>query len=302
MRDRVLQACLLLLLFATFTACASPANPIRDTGPRLVQEVTLPPPTASWQTNTTVVPPTAAPLASISQPTETRTPVRIVTIDSGFVLVTPTLPPSKTPTSTPTQSRTPTSTPDFYPLLIPTVSLLVPTNVIASPAPAVVFPPANQLSNLSLPALTCPTNWFFSNTLVQTCPLNPPLISAAAALSFERGYMVWVQEQSAIYVMYNDAALPAWEVFPDRFEEGMPERDNAIQAPPPLWQPKRGFGLVWRTYEHVRRRLGWALRDDEEGFTTQVQIGADGTVYVADPQRGVFALTPAGTDWQRLRG
>ncbi len=303
MWSRWFPAYVIALAAVAASACTSAASPMRDTGPRLVQDVTLPPPTTPWQISTPVVPATATPLIAISQPTEASTPIQVVTIDSGFVLVTPTPPPSKTPTSTPTHSRTPTSTPAFYPLLIPTVSLLVPTSVIATnPAPFVVFPPVNQPSSFSLPALTCPTNWFFSSPRPQTCPLNPALFSAAAALRFERGYMIWVQEQNAVYVMYDDTALPAWEVFPDRFEDGMPERDDSIESPPMLWQPKRGFGLVWRTYDHVRRRLGWALAGDEEGFSTQVQVGADGTVYVADSHGGVFALVPAGADWQRFRG
>lgn len=303
MSARLLQICIAAALIAVSAGCAGSSSSVRDTGPRLVQNVTLPPPTTPWQTAPPVSFVTLTPAVLPVQPVEASTPIQVVTIDSGFLFITPTLPPSKTPTITPTHSRTPTSTPVSAPVLIPTVSLLLPTSVVATdPPPFISLPPVNQPFVTIQPVPMCTTNWFFFSPRPLTCPLNPPLISAAAALRFELGYMIWVQEQNAVYVLYDDTALPAWEVFPDRFEEGMPERDDTIVAPETLWQPKRGFGLVWRTYDSVRRRLGWALRADEEGFTTQVQVGEDGTVYVADPQGGVFALIPAGTDWRRYRG
>lgn len=287
-------------MFAVLGAgCAGPGGGgIRDAGPRLVQDVTLPPPTTPWQTNAPAVVNTPTP---VMPPTEALTPIQIVTIDSGFVFVTPTLPPSKTPTVTPTHSRTPTPTAAFSAVLAPTVSLLLPNSVIATAvSPSVNMPSANQPVTAALPAPTCPVSWFFLSPLPPTtCPLNAPLGSTAAALRLQFGYMIWVQEQAAIYVLYDDLGLPAWEVFPDRFADGMPERDDTIAVPDQLWQPKRGFGLVWRSYEQVRRRLGWALHPDEEGFATQVQVGSDGTVYVEDPQGGVFVLVPAGAGWQR---
>lgn len=280
-------------------SCAGPGSAVRDSGPRLVQDVTLPPPTTPWQTSAPVAVSTATPAA---RPTEALTPIQIVTIDSGFVFVTPTLPPSKTPTVTPTQSRTPTATPAFPTALAPTVSLLLPDSVFATSAPPLIsVPPVNQPFTAVPPASACSVSWFFASPLPPACPLNAPLSSAAAALRLQFGYMVWVQEQSAVYVLYDDLVQPAWEVFPDRFADGMPERDDALTAPDNLWQPKRGFGLVWRTYAQTQRRLGWALHPDEEGFTTQVQIGSDGTVYVKDPQGGVFALAPAGANWQRYQ-
>jgi hypothetical protein len=273
---------------------------VRDPGPRLVQEVTLPPPTAPWQTSAPAAPRTPVPPLPPTQPTEASTPIQVVTIDSGFVFVTPTLPPSKTPTITPTHSRTPTSTPAFVAPLVPTISLLLPNSVIATPQPPFIsVPPVNQPYTALPSTIICPANWFFTNPVLPTCPLNVPLVSAAAAVRLQAGYMMWIREQNAIYVLYDDLALPAWEVFPDRFADGMPERDDTIVAPDGVWQPKRGFGLVWRSYEQVQRRLGWALQADEQGFTTQVQLGEGGTIYIEDAQGGVFVLAPGGTDWQR---
>lgn len=288
----------MIVLAGLLASCAEVSSAVRDSGPRLVQDVTLPPVATVWISAGPPAASTTTPIVLPVLPAEQSTPLQVVTIQSDFVLVTPTLPPSKTPTPTPTQTRTPTptSTPMALPV-VPQVSLLVPTSVLATvTSPFTILPTAPSLDIVI--SVFCTTGWFFVDPQPTSCPLNPPLVSAAAFLRFERGYMLWIGEQDAVYVLYDDPGMPNWEVFPDRFEDGMPERDESLIPPADLWQPKRGFGLVWRTYNQVRNRLGWAVRDAEEGYTAQVQIGGDGTVYVEDQRRGVFALMPSGGDWQ----
>ncbi len=105
-----------------------------------------------------------------------------------------------------------------------------------------------------------------------------------------------MRSNSTIYVFYNQPAPgrsdPAYHVYNDEFSEGDPESDPAIVPPTGLYQPIRGFGLVWRTYPEVRDGLGWATAP-EAGFETWKQEyslsgmhssftvlqGIDGTMY-----------------------
>jgi hypothetical protein len=113
--------------------------------------------------------------------------------------------------------------------------------------------------------------------------------------------MIWVQQQDAIYVLYDSANFPRWEVYRDVFEEGMPESDPSLDSLAPVytWQPRRGFGMIWRDNPQVRHRLGWSVRDGEEPFNTQVQIGLDGTIYIQESRGGVISMMPSGADWER---
>jgi hypothetical protein len=112
--------------------------------------------------------------------------------------------------------------------------------------------------------------------------------------------MFWVQQQDAIYVLYDSANLPRWQVFNDTFQDGMPDTDPAYEpAPPYTWQPKRGFGLLWRSQPTLRDRLGWSVIEWETPYNMLVQIGSDGTIYLNDPRSGFFALAPDGSDWKR---
>jgi hypothetical protein len=112
--------------------------------------------------------------------------------------------------------------------------------------------------------------------------------------------MVWVQQQDAIYVLYDSANLPRWQVYNDAFVEGMPDTDSAYDNPPAYtWQPKRGFGLLWRSQFIIRERLGWAVIEWETPYDAQVQISSNGTIYVNEPRGGVFSLTSGGSEWKR---
>ena len=135
---------------------------------------------------------------------------------------------------------------------------------------------------------------------------NPPsgrcpggsAVGSAAQQSFENGFMIWLEPGRTIYVFYNfgrAGSPPVYEVYPDDFHEGDPESDPAIVPPSGLYQPIRGFGLVWRTNQGVRDGLGWATAP-EAGFQTWRQgytgsgmhasftllEGIDGTIYLLE--------------------
>jgi len=126
--------------------------------------------------------------------------------------------------------------------------------------------------------------------------------SPAAQQNFERGTLIWVGIESRIYILYNDGKTPAWNSYPDEFRDGLPDSDPALVPPSGLFQPVRGFGLVWRTNQTVRDRLGWAV-SSELGFTAQVQGDATaqgGTAYITTPDNDVIKLENLGARWTRF--
>jgi hypothetical protein len=103
--------------------------------------------------------------------------------------------------------------------------------------------------------------------------------------SFQGGYMFWRQDTLTVYVLYNNGT---WQSFPDTWTSAEPEWDPSIVAPPGYYQPKRGFGKVWRNNAGVRNALGWGL-NEERGFTASVQQFGGGMMYWSNT-RGIYAL------------
>lgn len=268
-------------LLGVLVACGQ-AQDVRN--PRLVREVTLPPPTDPLPTRE--LSPTPVPRTP-----EIPSPLQVVTVDAAFVLVTPTLPPSKTPTQTPTFTQTPTMTvtPTVTATATMTAFILPTSNII--PFTGVVVESVNRI---------CDSNWFFLQPRPASCPLSLPNATNGVYQTFQNGYMIWAASQNAIYVFYNDANIPRWQVFRDFFQEGMvetaPEYDNAPQAQ--LWQPRRGFGLLWRNDVLVRNRIGWATIPDEIPYSVQVQTASDGTIFISAPNQTLFGLLPNNVSWQ----
>jgi hypothetical protein len=153
--------------------------------------------------------------------------------------------------------------------------------------------------------LRCRYTWAFQPAPEELCPTER-LVSAAAEQAFERGTMLWVEAEDAIYVLYaGQEASPKWERFTDEWDPGEPEQDPALEPPPGRQQPQRGFGLVWREQPGVRLRLGWAI-EQEQGFTTTMQrttrykynawylLARDGCVWYLGPERSSWRkIAPA---------
>lgn len=109
----------------------------------------------------------------------------------------------------------------------------------------------------------CPDSWFFSGPSHQNlCPSTSAMVTAAAAQRFERGMMIWLEKSKKIYVLYsNSASSNSYMAFQDPWQEGMQESDPTIIPPAGLYQPVRGFGMIWRNetpYSSLRDTLGWA--------------------------------------------
>ena len=281
----------LVITLLALVACSANPAPNEGGGPRLVGESALQP---TEPLATRIISPT--PERTATQPTlEIVSPLEQVTVEADFVLVTPTLPPSKTPTSTPTISATPTESPT------PTVTVTATATSQAFPTSIIIPVTAPVVEPI---AVVCDSQWFFIEPRPASCPLAPPSVSQGVYQTFENGHMVWVSAQDAIYVMYDDAALPRWEVWRDEFDEGEPEWDPNWSPGPPneMWQPRRGFGDLWRREQAVRDRIGWATLEWEEPYSTRVQIDEVGTVFVDDPSGRVFSLLPGGEFWQIYSG
>ena len=307
---------LFVLVWLALAACTTSEGVIEN-GPRLISEVTLPPVTTA-PTRASTPSPAPSLTANPTEPTDLPPPEVTPTADAP-VVISPTNPPSKTPTITPsvtvTQPETatpaPTATIDPRPTAIPTLPVLVPTMVYMPPptiqvvaqAPAPTLnSPVGELS-LPLPGLpdvpaaACSIPWFFTNPRLPECPPNAAVETQAAAQFFQYGKMFWVGQQDAIYVLYENADMPRWQVFQDTFEDGMPESDPGLdaQAPPYAdWQPRRGFGLIWRNQPNVLSRIGWAESAYEQSYSARIQTRNDGTIFLSDLNGRVYALLPNG--------
>ncbi len=265
-------------------ACTSDPN-VTAGRPRLVQAVTLPPTDVVSRTIATPTP-IVIPLATAAD-LATLEVITVAPDDPNFVLVTATLPPSRTPTLTPTITPTVTRTP----LPSPTLAIRYVQQTVAP-----------GIGNTGPQA--CPLPWFFGLVLPTHCPLGPALTSPAAYQSFQQGFMIWVGQQDAIYAIYQSPGPMRWEVFRDDYVEGLTvDFDPALDASAPdsTWQPRRGFGLIWRNNPLLQSRLGWATVEREEPYTIQVQIATDGSIFFVEPRGGIIGLQPGGREWIRYR-
>jgi len=154
---------------------------------------------------------------------------------------------------------------------------------------------------LNIPA-DCPFLWFFTPP-PEGCPTGPAQASFQVEQRFEQGSMIWLESTDSIYVLYGDDQNPAWEVYVDNFEAGIPERDETLSPPAGRFQPIRGFGLVWRETPTVQDRLGWAV-ETEVGYDGLTQGDAANTdeqiLYLRTRDGNIVSLEPDGVAWTPL--
>lgn len=150
--------------------------------------------------------------------------------------------------------------------------------------------------------LRCTGDWYIPAP-PDICPYDPPLVSAAAEQHFERGIMIWVESDDRVVVLFDDGALPRYDVFQDEWDPGEPESDPSLSPPPGQYQPVRGFGLVWReAYGDIRGRLGWAV-DAETTYETIVQrtsYSKYNSTYVRALDGDIWWLKPERSAWEKL--
>lgn len=285
----------LIVLFAVLTACSPRPVPGAGTGVRLLADETLAPTTPPPTVTSSHTPPpdaTAAPTETPTQNVERVSPLQIVTQPAEAVLVTPTLPPSKTPSQTPTSTTTPTVSPTPTVTVTATATTFLFPTTVFTPVPAVVIQPVDEL---------CLNQWAFIQPPPPGCPLAPATVGQGVYQTFERGHMIWVGQQDAIYVMFSDGQPPYWRRYVDTFDENIhpwddPARNSDPARPPNTWQPWRGFGKLWREAppEEILNRIGWATMEWEEPYSVKIVTRSDGTIFVNDSLGRVFMLTPGG--------
>jgi hypothetical protein len=312
----------MMVLF--LSACASDA-PTVPVGPVLLEQHTLEP---------TLSVPTRIASGDLPDDLNNTRDESLQTEPSSqveFIFTTPTIPPTKTPTPIPSPIPTETALPIVIPTEIPRPTVaLFPTSVIIPVAPPTIAPivvaPINPnpplygnqpsygipvdpsgiqqpivIQPTSAVAPICNTRWFFIEPRPLSCPVAMPIVGQGVYQPFENGQMIWVSALGAIYVIYNDMHVPRWQVFRDDFQEGItPEQDPQFVPPSPnRWQPRRGFGLVWRNNETVRARLGWAIQDSETSYEMRIQQSDDNTLFMTDPTNYLYGLFYGGIGWQR---
>ena len=164
---------------------------------------------------------------------------------------------------------------------------------------------AGNHTNVTLAVtLRCTGEWFIANP-PDICPYNPPLASQAAEQPFENGFMIWIAELDQIVVLFADGLSPHYAIFTDEWNEGDPEIDPTLEPPPGLYQPVRGFGLVWREgYGDVRSRLGWATQP-EQAYSTlyqQTSYWKYNETYIRALNGGVWYLKAERSGWEWVVG
>ncbi len=128
--------------------------------------------------------------------------------------------------------------------------------------------PATVVPTTAVPAIS-PT--FGATATPNAFPTETRQQIYIAQEDFEHGYMFWVQATQDIWVLLppKDASTAGeWRVFKDTFKDGEPEVDPTLVPPSAsLYQPRRGFGKLWRANPDIRAALGWG-KTPEFGINT----------------------------------
>lgn len=117
--------------------------------------------------------------------------------------------------------------------------------VTETPVPPTVISSVTAAATSAEPATPLPAN-FPTDTIADV-----PIVYQ----EFERGYMYWLRPNRQIWVAVADAGTSGtWYCYTDTFQEGEQETDPNLVPPEGFYQPRRGFGKVWRTVSGVKIR------------------------------------------------
>jgi hypothetical protein len=115
--------------------------------------------------------------------------------------------------------------------------------------------------------------------------------TTAAYQMFDNGYMIWLAYNDQIYVLLEGGQ---YQVFPDNLDENLRNETIGIQPPPLRFEPRSGFGIVWRAEDSLREAIGWALHL-ETGYTaTATYDASNGAMTITGPERQFFELDGNG--------
>ncbi|MEQ8674091.1 MAG: hypothetical protein RLP44_27680 [Aggregatilineales bacterium] len=252
---------------------------------------------------------------------------------TGTLTVTPSLTITDTPRPTDTPTPLPTREPggvnsiaDLIPFVTPVPTGFLSGNPVQptlsnaiQPTPVnlpTVTPAAGSILATPVPISVCqflPTGGFGQivfnepNLPVQIgCPVGSPPVTlnvASAVQTFERGIMIWVETApGAIYVFYNTGTF---QRFDDTYNASTDPVSGGETPPNGLFEPVRGFGKVWRTFNGVRDGLGWAT-GQESGTSAVIQDFLQGRMMYVAPRTDTFIIISPGNptlgNWRTAQG
>jgi hypothetical protein len=104
------------------------------------------------------------------------------------------------------------------------------------------------------------------------CAKTEGAVVWAAWQPFERGYMLWRQDENQSYAIFDGGA---WAAIAERWSgQAIAGRGT---PPPELWAPEREFGYAWGMNDDLFNRLGWA-KTKEKGFCAFIQLFEHGFI------------------------
>lgn len=182
---------------------------------------------------------------------------------------------------------TPTPGAQDAPALVPTNTDPAPETTTSAPASATGTLPTTPLPATNTPPPT-------ATPLPAVFPTNVEAQVQIAEQVFERGRMFWIRHNLQIWVMVASADDPNrgdWYCYFDTFQEGEMEVDPNLtppsDAPHQLYQPRRGFGKLWRSNSQIQEMLGWGITPEFE-LTSSYTYIAGGLV----DQNGAYVPGP----------
>jgi len=115
------------------------------------------------------------------------------------------------------------------------------------------------------------------------CPTSAGKTLWTSWQSFEKGNMLWRQDEDAVFVFTDEEA---WSRFTDDWDSQVytPTRGT---VPDGMQTPVRGFGYLWATDDEVFSDLGWAT-EAEKGACTLTQAFDHGTLLAGDTVESCF--------------
>ena len=115
------------------------------------------------------------------------------------------------------------------------------------------------------------------------CPSSAAQTVWSAWQPFQRGHMIWRQDNDAMLVLANAGE---WKQFADNWSDQA--LSNSRGTPPfGMKSPVRGFGYLWETEDEVYQKLGWAT-DSEKGICILLQEYEKGILAIGDPVASCF--------------
>lgn len=170
-----------------------------------------------------------------------------------------------------------------------------------SPAPAPVPSPRPTDSTVTIVG----ADLIFANGLNNLIARNSSVLPFGTATSaayddtfsietFENGFMYYQKSTGKIYVLSKTGVQLS--TYQNTWVEGDPGGDLVAGPRPNVFQPKRGFGKIWREIAVVQQALGYATAD-ERGYVGKVQYFERGLL-IDDPADSlIWALNVLVNVW-----